>query len=214
MRGRKNLRRFARAVAGDIQKGNKALGSLLVEAVTGILLAAGSSRRFGADKRWHRLADGRPMVLHAAERLAAACSAGVVVVRPDDAALRELLAPTGLRCVVCERAADGMGHSLAAGVAAAASADGWLVALADMPFIAPRSYSAVIDALGRGARIARPVFRGEVGHPVGFSAPYRDALLALTGDAGARSILRVDPEAVCLCPVDDAAVVQDIDQAG
>lgn len=198
---------------------------MVAGAVAGILLAAGSSRRFGengADKRWHRQADGRPMLLHAAERLAAACPTSIVVVRPDDARVVDLLAPTGLRCVVSPRADEGMGHSLAAGVAAtlaatlgpSASPGGWLVALADMPFIAPASYSAVLDALGRGARIARPEFRGEPGHPVGFSAAYREALLALTGDAGGKAILRADPAAVCLCPVADPGVVQDIDRLG
>lgn len=191
-----------------------------MHAVTGILLAAGSGRRFGTDKRWHCLADGRPMLLHAAERLAAACPTSVAVVRPDDARVVELLAPTGLRCVVSPRADEGMGYSLAAGVAAslvsaasAAPAGGWLVALADMPFIAPASFAAVIDALGRGARIARPVYGGEPGHPVGFAAAYREALLALHGDEGGKAILRHDPAAVCACPVEDPGVVQDIDRA-
>lgn len=183
-------------------------------AVAGILLAAGSSRRFGADKRRHCLPDGRPMLLHAAERLAAACPGGVVVLRPEDAQLAELLAPTGLQCIFSPRADEGMGHSLAAGVASVASAGGWLVALGDMPFIAPASYAAVIDALGRGARIARPVYRGQFGHPVGFAAGYREALLALTGDAGGKSILRSDPAAVCDCPVDDPGVVWDVDRVG
>lgn len=185
-------------------------------ALTGLLLAAGSSTRFGADKRWHRLADGTPMALQAARRLLAACPRSVAVVRADDTALAELLAAEGLQCVVSTQASDGMGHSLAAGVAATTGEanTGWLVALADMPFIEAASYAAVIDALADGARIARPVFGGRPGHPVGFAAEFRDALLALTGDQGGKAIISRNPAALHECPVDDPGVLQDIDQPG
>lgn len=186
-----------------------------MNAAVGILLAAGSSRRFGADKRWHRLADGTPMVLQSARRLAAACPNPVVVVRPDDAELVALLAREGMRCVVSPMAEAGMGHSLAAGVAAtAAEGDGgWLVALADMPFIAPASYAAVLAALAEGALFARPTFRTQFGHPVGFAAANRDALMRLTGDEGGRSIIARDPQALQRCAVEDPGVLQDVDRA-
>lgn len=184
--------------------------------VTGLLLAAGRSRRFGSDKRWHRLADGTPMVLQAARRLAVACPRMVVIVRPDDEELVALLATEGLRCVACVQAAAGMGHSLAAGVAATAdgAAGGWLVALADMPFIAPASYAAVLSKLAQGARIARPTFDGQMGHPVGFAADYRTALLALRGDEGGKAIISGDPAALVICAVDDPGVLNYVDQLG
>jgi molybdenum cofactor cytidylyltransferase len=180
----------------------------------GLLLAAGSSTRFGADKRWHRLADGTPMALQAARRLVAACPRSIAVVRADDAELAELLAAEGLQCVVSTQASDGMGHSLAAGVAATAgeASNGWLVALADMPFIEAASYAVVVKALNGGARIARPVFSGRPGHPVGFAAGYRDELLALTGDQGGKSIISRDPAALRRCPVADPGVLRDIDR--
>lgn len=180
---------------------------------TGLLLAAGSSRRFGADKRWHRLADGTPMALASARRLLAACPESIAVVRAGDGELIELLMAEGLHCVVAEQAGAGMGHSLAAGVAAAAeSGGGWLVALADMPFIGAASYAAVLAALAQGARIARPVHEGRMGHPVGFAAVCRDALLALSGDEGGKAIIARDPAALYRCVVDDPGVLQDFDR--
>lgn len=183
-------------------------------AIAGLLLAAGSSRRFGADKRWHRLADGTPMALASARKLLAACPDSVAVVRADDTELAALLTAEGLRCVVAEQAGAGMGHSLAAGVAATAAASGWLVALADMPFIKAASYAAVLAALAGGARIARPLFDGRRGHPVGFAGVYRQELLALSGDEGGKAIIARDPTALCGCPVDDPGVLQDVDRPG
>jgi molybdenum cofactor cytidylyltransferase len=179
--------------------------------IVGILLAAGRSRRFGSDKRLQSLADGTPMVLAAARNLAAACPRSIVVIRPDDTALASLLTETGLETVVCEAAEQGMGHSLAAGVAASANAAGWLVALADMPYIQPASYRAVLDALLAGAALARPFHGGRPGHPVGFAAVHRSALLALTGDQGGKAILEAHGAALVTCRVVDPGVLKDVD---
>lgn len=180
--------------------------------IVGILLAAGSSRRFGADKRLQPLVDGTPMVLVSARRLAEICRRTIVVIRPDDAALAKLLAAERIETVVCEQAAQGMGHSLSRGVAASAEADGWLVALADMPYIEPASYHTVWRALQNGARLARPAYQGKNGHPVGFSACHLPELLALTGDQGGKTILDAHRDDLCRCPVEDSGILKDIDQ--
>jgi molybdenum cofactor cytidylyltransferase len=180
--------------------------------IVGILLAAGSSRRFGADKRLHRLADGTPMALAAARRLAKACRRSIVVIRPGDDALAALFAAEGLETVVCDAAEQGMGHSLSRGIAASADADGWLLALADMPFIEAASYQAVVAALQNGASLARPSYQGKSGHPVGFASNYLGDLLALTGDQGGKAILEAHRADLKLCPVADPGVLKDIDQ--
>jgi molybdenum cofactor cytidylyltransferase len=179
--------------------------------IVGILLAAGSSRRFGADKRLHPLADGTPMALASARNLAAVCARTIVVIRPDDTVLASLLAAEGLETIVCNAAEQGMGHSLSSGVAATAEAAGWLVALADMPFIQSASYHAVLHAMPGGAALARPIHNGRPGHPVAFGAAYRTELLALTGDQGGKAILEADPAALVLCPVNDPGVLKDVD---
>jgi molybdenum cofactor cytidylyltransferase len=180
--------------------------------IVGILLAAGSSRRFGADKRLHPLPDGTPMALASARNLAAVCLRTIVVIRPDDTVLASLLAAEGLETVVCAAAEQGMGHSLSCGIASAADAAGWLIALADMPYIQSASYHAVLHAMQGGAALARPIHDGRPGHPVGFSAAHRTELLALTGDQGGKTILEADPVALVLCPVDDLGVLKDVDQ--
>lgn len=183
-----------------------------MNAVAGLLLAAGSSRRFGADKRLAPLADGTPMVLASARNLAQACPRTLVVVRPDDEALTNLLAEAGLETLACPTSVQGMGHSLACGVAATADAEGWLIALADMPFIRPDTYRSVLVALRRGARMVRPVHAGRPGHPVAFSAACYPELTTLVGDRGGRALLDSNPAAVVTCVVDDPGVVKDVDR--
>jgi molybdenum cofactor cytidylyltransferase len=179
-------------------------------AVTGILLAAGSSVRFGGHKLSH-LIDGVPMALRSAMAMKAALGAVLVAMRPGDA-LAPTISANGIEVIFCDRAPEGMGGTLAQAVAAApAAVAGYVIALADMPFIAPASIRAVADAIAGGATIAVPTYRGERGHPVGLAASYRDELLALKGDAGARSLVKRDAHLMTLVEVDDPGVLRDID---
>lgn len=186
--------------------------------IVGILLAAGQGARFGGGKLLARLPKavhgvgaGTPIGAASAMHLVAALDEVVAIVRPRDIALEQVLAATGARVVACERALEGMGASLACGVAESRDADGWVVALADMPWIAPTSIVAVADAIRNGAEIAATRVDGKRGHPVGFSRKYGAVLASLTGDEGARSIVAARQWAVRLVDVDDPGVLRDVD---
>lgn len=180
--------------------------------IVGILLAGGRGSRFGSDKRLHPLADGTPMAVAAARNLRPACDRLIAVLRPGSANLAGLLAAEGCETVVCAEADAGMGHTLAAGVRASPEALGWVVALSDMPFIAPASHQAVAARLRAGASLAACTFDGRRGHPVGFAATHYAALAALTGDQGGKTILERHRQLLLLCPVDDPGVLRDIDR--
>jgi len=187
--------------------------------IVGILLAAGSGARFGGGKLLaplpaasHGVGAGTPIGAAAALHLMAALNDVVAVVRPGDSMLHHKLDATGARVVVCDRASDGMGTSLAYAVGEAANADGWIVALGDMPWIAPPTIHAVADAVRAGAEIAAASYRGERGHPVGFSKPYGRVLTTLTGDEGARTIVAARQWALQLVEVDDPGALRDVDR--
>ncbi|HET9042044.1 MAG TPA: nucleotidyltransferase family protein [Burkholderiales bacterium] len=179
--------------------------------IVGILLAGGSASRFGSDKLLHPLAEGTPIAVASARNLIAAVPRVVAVVRPGAPDLERALRAAGAEVTVCDRAAEGMGVTLAHAVRAAGDAGGWVVALADMPFIRPETIRRVVAAVAGGAAIAAPEFRGERGHPVGFARRFRSALEQLAGDAGAREIVKADPAALARVAVDDPGVVRDID---
>ncbi len=185
--------------------------------IRGILLAAGSAKRFGSNKLLHALPPGTPdagvpVGLAAARHLLDALPESIAVVRPRAQKLGKLLRDAGCNTVVCKNASEGMGTSLAAGVRATADADGWIVALADMPFIRPETIRIVTKALQEGAAIAAPSFHGVRGHPVGLARRFLEELSSLRGDDGARQFLKQHPEWVNLSEVDDPGVVRDIDE--
>ena len=109
-------------------------------------------------------------------------------------------------------AARGMGASLAHGIDQARGADGWVIALADMPLIAPETIRKIIARLEAGATIVAPAHGGERGHPVGFGAALRNELLALDGDQGARAVLERHRGELELVECGDPNVLYDIDR--
>jgi molybdenum cofactor cytidylyltransferase len=178
----------------------------------GILLAGGAATRFGRDKLLEPLPGGRRVACASARALLAALDRVLAVVRPGSERLAEVLRDCGADVVECLEAERGMGHSLACGVRASAGAAGWVVALADMPFVQPETVAAVVRALASGAAIARPTHRGRPGHPVGFAARFGPELAALRGDRGARWLVEAHRTDVLGVPCEDAGCVRDVDR--
>lgn len=180
--------------------------------IVAILLAAGAGSRFGGDKLLHPLHDGVAIGAHAARNLLAAGIGVTAVIKPGDFPLSDLLEQEGCRVTVCHDAARGMAASLGHGIAQNRSADGWVVALGDMPAIRPETIASVVRALREGAEIVAPAYHGERGHPVGFSARFRDELTALSGDSGARAVLQRNAARIRLIESGDPGVLHDVDR--
>lgn len=180
--------------------------------VRGILLCGGTGSRFGGGKLLARL-DGEAIGVIAARSLLEGAGNALAVVRPGHRALRDLLAATGCDILETADAERGMGASLAAGVRATPDAEGWIVALGDMPRIRAATHRAVTDAIRKGAPLAAAVSAGtkERGHPVAFSRPLFAELASLDGDEGARSVVARHRGKLVGVPVDDPGIFLDID---
>lgn len=179
--------------------------------IVGILLAAGAGHRFGSHKLLAPLAAGVPLAVAAARRLIAVLPESIAVVRPGDAKLVAVLKEEGFGIVECAQAEQGMGHSLAAGIAAARDADAWLIMLADMPYIQESTLTRLTGSLDGGVRLIAPFYKGQRGHPVGFAATFGPELMALAGDAGAREVLSRHAALLKPLDVDDPGILADVD---
>ena len=179
--------------------------------IVGILLGAGSASRFGGAKLLATLPGGTTVGVAALRNLLAAVDSVIAVVRPGDDTLANAMLAAGARVTACPNAGEGMGASLAWGVRAAPLAAGWLVALADMPWIQPATIKRVADAVRGGAALVAPQHRDARGHPVGIAARFYAELATLSGDEGARRLVAAHTASLELVAVDDAGVVRDVD---
>ncbi len=180
--------------------------------IVGLLLAAGSATRFGSDKLRHELPHGVSIAVQSARHLKLEVERVVAVVRPGGDELSKALKSEGCEIVVCENAAEGMGASLACAARTAGEAVGYLIALADMPFLRRTTIAAVRDALAAGAQLAAPYFRARRGHPVGLAREFFPELLALQGDEGAKRLLAAHEKQMVKIPVGDPGALRDIDR--
>jgi molybdenum cofactor cytidylyltransferase len=186
--------------------------------LVGILLAAGRGRRFDPLGRRNKLLQllpgpgGDPVAAASARKLLSLLDTVIAVVPPDDGGVGALLSGLGCDVVVCPDADTGMAASLVHALRHSLQNEqpaAWLVALGDMPHVAPATLAALADALAAGADIAAPVMGGRRGNPVGFGRVHLAALLALEGDQGARRLLQTCP--VTDVPVEDPGIFRDID---
>jgi molybdenum cofactor cytidylyltransferase len=196
--------------------------------IVAIVLAAGLSKRMGKAKLLLPL-DGKPLLRWSVEALRPHVDDLIVVVPPDDAAIRAALDELDVRFVTNPTPEAGQGASIAAGVRALAAGtvdtpgnarrvddasavvDAVIVALGDQPRLPEgliRDLLRVFRASGRA--IVAPVYRGVQGTPVLFGAGVFDELRALGGDAGARAVVRRDPARVAPLVV-DADMPLDVD---
>lgn len=180
--------------------------------ITGILLAAGFSRRFGTDKLSEALPNGERVAVRACRNLAAGVDRVIAVVRPGNETLAAYLQAAGADARVFADAGQGMGSSLAFAIKAGPASSGWLIALADMPWIKPETIRKVADRLRGGADIVAPSYQGRRGHPVGFSGRFAQQLASLSGDSGAKALIQAHRELLRIIDCDDAGVVRDIDR--
>lgn len=181
--------------------------------ITGVLLCAGRGSRFDPLGRQNKLLQpldsGLLVAQQSARKLRAALPRVVAVLRPGQDRLRDLLDDEACETVICQDADEGMAASLRCALHHARDADGWLVALADMPFVAPATLVLLLHALQDGQQVVVPVRQGRRGNPVGFAQSCLPVLLTLQGDAGARSLLGGGN--VTAIEVDDDGIHRDID---
>ena len=178
-----------------------------------VLLAAGSARRMNGRDKLMEPVQGQPLIRVLALRLLDAGIGPVAVtLRPDDTARRGALAGLDITALPVPDASLGMSGSLRA-AAAWAAGQALLVTPADMPDLTTDDFRACVAAFD-GARPLRACAQdGAPGHPVIFPGSLLADFATLTGDEGARTILRLHPPLLLPLPREHATTDLDTPEA-
>jgi CTP:molybdopterin cytidylyltransferase MocA len=174
-----------------------------------IVLAAGASRRLGRPKQLLEI-DGEPLLRRAVRAVLATAPRECIVVLDDAAPFDSVLDALDVRIVRIAEAATGMAASLRAGVAALdAACDGALVVLTDQPALDERHLEALCTVWRAAPAFAiASAYAGVIGVPALLPRSWFDGVAALSGDVGARELLRSRPDVIA---IPSPALARDID---
>lgn len=183
--------------------------------VAAVVLAAGGSTRMGRPKLAAPVR-GEPMIRRAARAAQESrCGEVIVVLGGDAEVYRPLLDGLDVRIVMNPAPGEGMGSSIRVGVAAIApEAAGAVILMADQPLVTGELINRLLEAAAtQGCPIVASAYENTTGPPVYFGREIFPALLALSGDRGARSVIEAHAADSIAVPIPDASAV-DIDTIG
>jgi molybdenum cofactor cytidylyltransferase len=183
----------------------------------GVVLAAGMSVRLGRPKQLIDVG-GRPMLAHVLGATLLSALDAVVVVLGHEAdkirvALAEVLSHPRLRILLNPRYREGMSSSLRAGLLPLLDDfPSVMFLLGDQPFLHARTIDLLLERFWSSDKdICVPVCEGRRGNPVVFSRRFYGEILELTGDTGARDIIRTNPARVLEVEIQDSRCFLDMD---
>ena len=181
-----------------------------------ILLAAGSSRRFGGNKLLAPL-HGKPLyawglsALHDVCQERGGCTLTVVSRYPE---IRAAARALGAQAVDSPDSEKGQSYSIRSGLQALGRVeerDFLLFLPADQPWITPNTIVRLLDAAGPDTWTATAAFGKRVGTPTLFSARLLPDLLALEGDLGGRKLMGRPGQPCLVVQADSGRELDDVD---
>ena len=151
-----------------------------------VVLAAGASTRLGKPKQL--VVIGGETLLERAVRTALEAGLSPVIVVVHDAALIQPLKALGAQVLLNRRYYEGMSTSIHAGVrfAEGTKADGVVLMTCDQPMVTAEH----LRRLTASGAVTASQYAGRLGVPAYFPAASFAELMQLTGDIGARELLR------------------------
>jgi len=178
-----------------------------------LILAAGHSTRFGSPKMQYVLKNGLSILQSTVQLYTQVFSHVCVVIKPGNDILKHSLSRYSVTVLENSNAHLGLSQSINTGVSNIASNQGYVIALGDMPFIKLETLKMLKQATmndTKGAIIALEM-ESRLGNPVAFSHTYRNQLLSLRGDMGARPIINHNDDCLVKVVVNDVGIFSDID---
>ncbi|AEE90619.1 MobA-like protein protein-like protein [Tepidanaerobacter acetatoxydans Re1] len=181
--------------------------------ICGIILAAGEGKRAGGGKL-SRDIQGKPMLQCVVEMAVQSSLDDVLLVTGYERNLGEKIAKrAGIRSYYNADYPLGMSTSLKLGISKVPQGiSAVVIILGDMPYIQRETLDSIIDLhKTTRSKIIIPVYNGKKGHPVLMACTYNDEIYNISGDRGAREIIKKHIDEVMYWQADDPGILKDID---
>ena len=179
--------------------------------IAGLILAAGGSSRMGDRNKLMMPFQGKPMLNHVVNAsLNSNLTQTFVVVGHQSSEIKNLVQSDDIQCVENEQWETGMASSIVAGISQLKQFDGFLILLGDMPLVTPELINEIIFH-GSADKIVIPIKDGLHGNPVFFGSKFRDELLTLYGDNGAKKVIQDNLSSMIKIEIQSNTIFKDYD---
>ena len=180
--------------------------------ITGILLAAGDSKRFGSDKLLYRLKNGEQIGVKAAEKLGQFVDDTKIVLPKENESREKQFRSLKFEILKNTDEQSELSVSLKTGLSAIQDVDYCIIALADMPFISRETYSDMVKILlSKRYDLVAPSFKNKRGHPVGISYTVIRHFLEVKQNILIKEYFKKSQFRKYIFSTDDPGVICDID---
>ena len=179
--------------------------------IAGLILAAGGSSRMGDRNKLMMPFQGKPMLNHVVNAsLNSNLTQTFVVVGHQSSKIKNLIQSDDIQCVENEQWELGMASSIVAGISQLKQFDGFLILLGDMPLVTPELINKII-VHGSADKIVIPIKDGLHGNPVLFGSKFRDELLTLYEDSGAKKVIQNNLSSLIKIEIQSNIIFKDYD---
>ena len=179
--------------------------------IAGLILAAGGSSRMGDENKLMMPFQGKPMLNHVVNAsLNSNLTQTFVVVGHQSSEIKNLVQSDDIQCVENEQWETGMASSIVAGISQLKQFDGFLILLGDMPLVTPELINEII-VHSSADKIVIPIKDGLHGNPVFFGSKFRDELLTLYGDSGAKKVIQNNLSSMIKIKIQSNTIFKDYD---
>ena len=186
--------------------------------ISAVILAAGESRRMGKQNKLLLPVGGEALLVKLVKSVSDSDVGQVIVVIGHEAEkIRHKLNNLPLSFVYNPNFSEGMTTSIKSGVKEVSpDCDGYMICLADMPFINTSEINKLIHAYSQNRikekrLIVIPVYQGHRGNPVLFSTEFREDILEHKMEYGCKGVIMKNFESVKEIEMDDDSMLLDVD---
>jgi len=176
-----------------------------------LIFASGASSRFGSSKMLYPLGDSRAVLAKTIQIYTQVFDVVNVVVSDKDPLIIKLVQCEAAVPILNQYAELGLSQSLIAGVESTEPTTGWLCALGDMPYLSVKTVKSISEHLSPNNIVVPRTELGN-GNPVGLGINFREELLSLKGDVGAKPLIKRHANSINYLDCNDPNIHRDIDR--
>ena len=182
--------------------------------ISAIILAAGLSKRMELGNKLLLEKKETPIIKITLDNIKAAKVKEIIIVLGKNSkSFKNVIEDKSVKLFFNSNYKNGISSSIKKGIEKVDnSCEGALICLADMPSIKTSTYNKIIDAFYKYKKQnIIPYFNKKKGNPVLFSKSYFKYITNITGDVGARNLIRKYKKDFKKLTVTDVGILEDID---